>query len=91
MLRQPIVRAELTNILNDLVPLTFDFSTAPCTHKILEQIVEIQCMLAKSTDYGLPMIDKKLLRVSNTPISNFFLQSELKAIKQGLKYIEREL
>jgi hypothetical protein len=47
-------------------------------------------MLAKSTDYGLPIIDKKLLRVSNTPISNFFLQSELKAIKQGLNYTERE-
>jgi hypothetical protein len=90
VLRQPIVRAELTNILNDLVPLTFDFSTAPSAHKVLEQIVEIQCMLAKSTDYGLPMIDKNLLRVTNTPISNFFLQAELKAIKQGLKYIERE-
>jgi hypothetical protein len=88
VLRQPIVRAELTNILNDLVPLTFDFSTAPSAHKVLEQIVEIQCMLAKSTDYGLPIIDKKLLRVSNIPISNFFLQSELKAINQGLKYIE---
>ena len=34
------------------------------------------------------MIDKSLLRVSNTPISNFFLQGELKAIKQGLKYTE---
>ena len=80
MLRQPIVRAELNNILNDLIPLTFDFSTAASAHKVLEEIVEIQCMLAKSTDYGLPMIDESKLKVANTPDTHFLVQAELKAI-----------
>ena len=88
MLRQPIVRAELDNILNDFIPLTYKYSTALSTHKLLEQIVEIQYVLAISTEYGLPMIDKSLLRVANTPDTHFLLQAELKANKQGLQYRE---
>ena len=82
VLRQPIVRAELDNILNDLKPLTYEYSTANSTHKILEQIVDIKCEI--TTDNGLPMIDQSLLRVANTPETLFLLQAELKAIKQGL-------
>jgi hypothetical protein len=48
-------------------------------------------MLAKSTDYGLPMIDRSLLRVANTPHTEFLLQAELKAIQEGLYYKEREV
>jgi hypothetical protein len=80
-LRQPIVRAELDNILNDFIPFTYKYSTADSAHKILEQVVEIQCVLAVSTDFGLPMIDKSLLRVAKTPDTYFLLQPELKAIK----------
>ena len=76
--------------MNDLIPLTHEYSTAGSAHKVLEQIVEIQCTLAKSTDYGLPIIDKSLLRVANTPDTHFLLQAELNAIKQGLKYEEYE-
>ena len=76
--------------MNDLIPLTYEYSTADSAHKVLEQIVEIQCTLAKSTDYGLPIIDKSLLRVANTPNTHFLLQAELNAIKQGLKYEEYE-
>jgi hypothetical protein len=36
------------------------------------------------------MIDESFLRVANTPDTHFLLQAELKAIKQGLKYIEEE-
>ena len=76
--------------MNDLIPLTYEYSTADSAHKVLEQIVEIQCTLAKSTDYGLPMVDYSLLRVANTPDTHFLLQAELNAIKQGLKYEEYE-
>ena len=41
VLKQPIVRAELDNMLNDLKPLTYKYITAKSTHKILEQIVDI--------------------------------------------------
>ncbi len=34
------------------------------------------------------MIDKSLLKVANTPETEFLLQAELKAINEGLEYIE---
>jgi hypothetical protein len=57
VLRHPIVKAELDNILNDFLPLTYEFNTAGSAHKVIEQIVEIQCLIATSTDNRLPMID----------------------------------
>ena len=36
------------------------------------------------------MIDKSLLRVANTEDTEFLVQAELKAIKQGLQYKEKE-
>jgi hypothetical protein len=47
-------------------------------------------MLAKSTDYGLPVTDPSLIRVANTPNTQFLLQAELRAIHNGLEYIEKE-
>ena len=64
--------------MNDFIPLTYVYSTAGSAHKVLEQIVEIQCMLAKSTDYGLS--DDCVLRVVNTEDTHFLLQAEIKAI-----------
>jgi serine/threonine protein kinase len=86
VLRHPLVRAELTNILSDLVPLTFDYPTAMTAHLVLEQVVEIQCMLAKSSDYGLTVTDPSLIRVAKTPNTQFLLQAELRAIQNGLQY-----
>ncbi len=46
-------------------------------------------MLAKSTDdYGLTVTDPSILRVANTPNTQFLLQAELRAIQQGLQYRE---
>ena len=41
VLRYPIVRVELDNILNDLLPLTYKYPTAMSTHLVLEQVIEI--------------------------------------------------
>jgi hypothetical protein len=69
--------------------LTYNYSTATSAHLVLEQVIEIQCMLAKSTDdYGLTVTDPSLLRVANTPNTQFLLQAELRAIKMGLQYKE---
>lgn len=57
---------------------------------MLYQLIDIQCALAKSPDYGLPLIDPSLLRVANTPDTEFLLQAELKAIKEGHQYKEIE-
>ena len=86
VLRQPIVKAELEKIVEDFIPLTFNYATAVTAHKVLEQIVEIQCTLAKSCDYRLEMIDKSFLIVANTEDTNFLVQAEFNAIKQGLEY-----
>jgi hypothetical protein len=44
-------------------------------------------MLAKSTDdYGLTVTDPSILRVANTPNTQFLQQAELRAIQQGLEY-----
>jgi hypothetical protein len=93
ILRYPIIRAELNNILNEFVPLTLDYlTTAMTAHLVLEQVLEIQCMFAKSTDdYGLTVTDPSLIRVANTPNTQFLLQAELRAIKSGLQYEEIEL
>jgi hypothetical protein len=47
-------------------------------------------VVGTSTDYGLPMINKSLLKVANTPYTHFLLQAELKAIKQGLKHTQND-
>ncbi len=84
MLHQPIIRAELDNIIKDFITLTKEYSTASSAHKLLEQIVDIKCELSHTTDYGLAMIDESLLRVANTADTRFLLQAELKAINHGL-------
>ena len=88
---RPLLRAEIENIMNDFIALTKEKSIAVSAHKVLEQVVDIQCMYAKITDYGQPMIDESLIRVANTPETRFLLQGELKAIKEGLKYTEIEM
>ncbi len=77
VLRQPIVRAELERIVSEFIPLTFNYVTAVTAHKVLEKIVVIQCSLAKWSDYGLPMIDKSLLRVANTEDTEFLCRLNL--------------
>jgi serine/threonine protein kinase len=41
VIRYPLVRAELDNILKDLLPLTYNYSTAISSHMVLEQVIEI--------------------------------------------------
>ena len=91
ILRYPLVRAELENILKEFLPLTFEYSSGIKVHPVLYQVIEIQCAIAKLSDYGLPLIDRSLLKVANTPESEFLLQPELKAILAGLEYKEREV
>ena len=83
--------------MNEFIPLTYVYSTAGSAHKVLEQIVEIECILAKSTDYGLS--GDSVLKVANTPETQFLEQAELNTLKnvkgffsfkKGLKYKEKE-
>jgi hypothetical protein len=57
ILRYPIVRAELDNILKEWISLTYVYETAVIAHPVLEQVIEIQVALALTTDYGVSLND----------------------------------
>jgi hypothetical protein len=73
VLRQPIIRAELQSIFDDFYPLINDLSTASSAHKVLKEILGIQCMLSTTTEYGLPMIDESLLRIADSSRTYFLV------------------
>jgi hypothetical protein len=62
------------------MPLTKEYTTALIYSGVFEQVIEIQCALAQTTNYNLPLIDEKLIKLSNTPETRFLLQSEIRAI-----------
>ena len=62
--------------------------TAKSAHLLLEQVIEIQCLLSKSTDFELPVTDQSSLKLSIKSNSEFLVQAELRAIQAGLLYKE---
>ena len=73
-------------MVEDLIPLTFNYQTSRSGHNLLEKIVEKRCEQAKMIDYGL-LLDVPL-KLARTPETRWLLQGELKAIKDGCEYIE---
>ena len=69
----------LETIINTLIPFTFDFSTSGEAHKILAKIMQARCENAKTPNYGLEMKPETILRIANTDLTRFLIQSELKA------------
>ena len=47
-----------------------------------------ECESMKKIDYGLQMLPDTILRIANDEEFQWLLQPELKAIKDGLKYVE---
>jgi len=74
-------------MVEDLIPLTFNYQTSRSGHKLLEKIVEKRCEQAKMIDYGLTETGA-VVKLANTPETRWFLQGELKAIKDGCEYGE---
>ena len=74
-------------MVEDLIPLTFNYQTSCSGHKLLEKIVEKRCEQAKMIDYGLAETGA-VVKLANTPETRWFLQGELKAIKDGHVYKE---
>ncbi len=74
-------------MVEDLIPLTFNYQTSRSGHKLLEKIVEKRCEQAKMIDYGLAETGA-VLKLANTPKTRWLLQGELKAIKDGCVYKE---
>lgn len=81
ILRHPLIKDELVNIFEDLIPLTYNTETSSEAHIIIEKIVEIECLLAKYPDYNFNQADNTVvLRLANNPYTCFLVQAELKAI-----------
>ena len=49
--------------------------------------MEAKCENAKTPNYGLEMKPDSILRIANTDLTRFLIQSELKAQQQGLQYV----
>ena len=89
LFRYPLIRAELNKIMNDFIPLTYSYSTSEKAHMVLEKVIEIQWIIARTPFYNLAVpLDKSVLRIANTEESEFLMQSELKAINDGLQFCE---
>jgi hypothetical protein len=48
---------------------------------VLEQVLEIQCWVAKTPEYGLKVTDTSVFKVANRDETQFLQQAELRAIK----------
>jgi hypothetical protein len=70
------------------LPLTCNYKTSIAAHKLLEKILINKCEKAKTIDNDLPNLPDTVLRIANTEEFHWLLQSELKAIKDGLTFIE---
>ena len=50
--------------------------------------MQAKCENAKTPNYGLEMMPETILRIADTDLTRFLIQSELKAQQQGLQYKE---
>jgi len=75
-------------MVEDLIPLTFNYQTSRSGHKLLEKIVEKRCEQTKMIDYVVLL--NVPLKIAKTPETRWLLEGELKAIKDGHEYDEVE-
>ena len=69
---------------------THDYKTSQAAHQLLEKILKRKCEEIKKIDYGLQILPETDLKIANTKEFHWLLQPELKAIKDGLTYIENK-
>ena len=70
------------------VMLTHNYKTSKAAHQRLEIIMKRECERAMKIDYGLHMLPDTILHIANDEQFQWLLQPELKAIKDGLIYVE---
>ena len=68
--------------------LTRNYKTSKAAHQRLEIIMKRECERMMKIDYGLHMLPDTILHIANEEKFNWLLQPELKAIKDGLIYVE---
>ena len=68
--------------------LTYDYKTSRAAHQRLEIIMKKEFEKMKKIDYGLQLLPDTILHIANDEEFQWLLQPELKAIKDGLIYVE---
>ena len=68
--------------------LTYDYKTSRAAHQRLEIIMKREFEKMKKIDYGLQLLPDTILHIANDEEFQCLLQPELKAIKDGLIYVE---
>ena len=86
VLRNMLYESHLSLEVNVL--LTYNYKTSRVAHQRLEIIMNRECESMKKIDYGLQLLPDTILRIANDEEFQWLLQPELKAIKDGLIYVE---
>jgi hypothetical protein len=86
VLRNMLYESHLSLEANVL--LTYNYKTSRVAHQRLEIIINRECESMKKIDYGLQLLPDTILRIANDEEFQWLLQPELKAIKDGLIYVE---
>ena len=73
--------------------LTYNYKTSRVAHQRLDYMLKRGCekMININIDYGLSILPDTILRIANDEEFQWLLQPELKAIKDGLIYVEEKL
>ena len=77
-----------THSLEANVLLTHNYKTSRAAHQRIEIIMKREWERLMKIDYGLQMLADTILRIANDEEFQWLLQPELKAIKDGLIYVE---
>jgi hypothetical protein len=87
---------ELRNIIDDDIPYSFEtnivlthyFETSKAAHQRLNWIMKRECERVMNIDNNLEMLPDTILHIADVEEFHWLLQPELKAIKDGLIYVE---
>ena len=81
-----------THTFEEIVYLTYNYKTSQAAHQRLEKIVMRECKrVTTNINYGLKILPDTVLHIANSKEFHWLLQPELKAIKDGLNFQEKEV
>jgi hypothetical protein len=69
---------------------THNYKTSQAAHHLLEKRMMRKCEEEKKIDYGLKILPGTEIKIADSEEFLWLLQPELKAIKDGLKYGEKQ-
>ncbi len=81
-----------THTFEEILYLTYNYKTSQAAHQRLEKIVMRECKrVTTNINYGLKILPDTLLHIANSKELHWLLQPELKAIKDGLNFQDKEV